>query len=355
MTITINRDEGKVCFCNEVITNSLASLSPIKLANFELIVQILCEQFDTKEDDTHEAKELNETIQVQEINQTMIIDYFDELSRKIMNENESIKTSIPMVIQYSMRDLEREMRNTTTTLFKIQEQLLSTKVNQSTKDKGAIGENKLYELLTENLKMREGYHIEQVNGISCSCDIVVRRLNFPTVRIESKTYTNEKVRYKEVEKFIRDLQQTNDHGIFVSLHTDIVGISNFEVQQLSNGKFAIYLTKNNFDIECIISMIHLIYKITDLTSSNDDMITISPEVLNTIQSHLKDYNNKLTTVKNHMRESTRLLSEVQLDIVEKMLMTSSSVNPSKETLSCTKCNKPYKSLAALKKHIEKCT
>jgi hypothetical protein len=97
--------------------------------------------------------------------------------------------------------------------------------------------------------------VSKVNGKSHSCDILVQRDDFPDISIESKAHgqnTGEKVRTREIEKFERDLLELDNHGIFVSIYSEIVGKGSLEIKQLPNAKFAIYLSKNMFDVDTIL-------------------------------------------------------------------------------------------------------
>jgi hypothetical protein len=246
----------------------------------------------------------------------------------------------------------------------------------SNKLKGMVGEDKLYDLLTDILMVRDGYIVEKVSGQTCNCDIVIKRDNHPTIRVESKAHgqnTNEKVRYREVEKFQRDLMQQNSHGIFVSLYSSIVGVSNFEIQQLSNGKFAIYLSNNNYDIDVIVDMIRLIYKLDSIVLKSNDgddvnIVKVTTECMTRVQSYIKDYGNKINSVKMHMKESMSLLNEIQLDMIAKVMLgdkgeiveikdkRDTKVNPSeiKDKVKCEWCNKEFIKNSGLSSHKKTC-
>jgi hypothetical protein len=136
------------------------------------------------------------------------------------------------------------------------------KAGQSTASKGRAGEFILFDLLSRHLRARDGFAVEHTAGQACSCDILVKRSGFPDIRIESKAHgqgSGEKVRSCNVVKFQRDLEHNRNHGIFVSLYTEIVNIGNFEIQQMPTGKFAIYLCKIGENVEPVVEMIQLLY------------------------------------------------------------------------------------------------
>jgi hypothetical protein len=124
----------------------------------------------------------------------------------------------------------------------------------STKAKGAEGEDRMYDILTDLLRTRDGYTVDRTHGQAFACDLLVTRTDHPDIRIEIKTHAD-KVRHKEVEKFIRDLQHTDCHGIFVSIHSGIVGVANLEIQHLPNNRFAIFPTNNDYDADAVVALI----------------------------------------------------------------------------------------------------
>jgi hypothetical protein len=236
------------------------------------------------------------------------------------------------------------------------------------KEKGQIGEDTLIENLSQVLMFRDGFSIEKVSGISCSCDILVKKQGMPDIRIESKAHEH-KVRQKEVEKFVRDLMNVNNHGIFVSLHSGIVGVNNFEIQHLSNGKFAIYLANNDYDTDTITDMIRLLYKLDELTSTTtpedeEGIIKVPVRVMTRVKQYMSDYSKKIYNAKGHLKESLAILSEVQMDLLEKTLLCNMDADAcanagakdsdchysQRPTQTCEYCNKSFKTDKGLRNH-----
>ena len=197
---------------------------------------------------------------------------------------------------------------------------------------GSSNENRLFNLLTDRLMQRDGYRIEQVNGQAHSCDIQIEKIDAPTVRIEVKAHgerSGEKVRYKEVERFRDDLIRLNEHGIMVSLYSGIVSVGAIEVEQLPNGKFAAFLANNNFDVDVIINMLHLMYKLDSIVVSAEDAdtndgttnhIRVPTDAMVRIRTYVKDYTKRLQSAKVHLRETITILNDIQMDVIEKVLM-----------------------------------
>ena len=308
-----------------------------------------------------------------------------DLLRDMEKQNHNIDNAITMTqkniaaLQLNIKNSEVKQADAVTRAQQSSEFVVSrldaidkqvARQSHSTKIKGMEGESHIFDLLNNRLYKRDGYIVEVVCGQAHSCDMVVKREKHPSIRIECKAVgqgTNEKVRYKDVEKFQRDLVQVNNHGLFVSIYSGIVGVGNFEIQQLSNGKFAMYLSNNNHDIDVIIDCMHLLYKLDSITSvveegeeDDENHILISVESMSRIQTYLKDYAKKLSTIKTHMKESITLLSEIQIDIIEKILLGNQPKPKAQEMKSigrnvCEYCKKEYASEKSCANHRRKCT
>lgn len=252
------------------------------------------------------------------------------------------------------------------------------KSDNNTKLIGEEGERKLIDLLTDRLMMRDGYIVDKVSGQAQSCDIIIKREGYPSIRIESKAHgklTGEKVRYKEVQKFQRDLLITQNHGIFVSLYSGVCGKQDFEIEQLMNGKFAIYLINNNFDVDAIVGMVRLLYQMDEIVKNNNTngsedeigCVKLSYESIKRVETYVKDFNVKILSIKAHMKESISLLNELTLDLVTKVLkgcrdddvreLKTKNYVLQKEKCGHEEvggCGKEFKNKAALRSHAKHC-
>lgn len=227
-------------------------------------------------------------------------------------------------------------------------------IRNTTGGRGKVGERALFDLLSERLMGRDGYTLEMVCGTAHSCDIAIKREGYPTVRIESKAHgrdSGEKVRARDVDKFRRDLLELNEHGIMVSLHSGIVGIGNLEIQQLENGKFAVYLSNNNYDTDMVVDMVHLLYKLDSVTNSSDSSVMLSSEILLRVRDRVQALSSKLDLAKRRMRETLTLLSEIELESLSALLLGSDAA-PTLPT--CSRCGKTFKSRAGLTGHARHC-
>ena len=321
---------------------------------------------------------LNESNIMNENNKREILNQLNNIptiSKGILNEILKDVETNTLNVKLVVNNLHTEMRENNNSILNIKtinEELRNKldnltnktiKDNNSNKIKGSNGENEIYNLLSEKLMTRDGYITEQVNGLSHSCDILIKCKNKPDIRIESKAHgqnNGEKVRQKEVEKFERDLIHTNNHGIFVSLYSNIVGKNSIDLIQLSNGKFAIYLSNNNYNIENIIDSMNIIYKIDSIikNSSNNDKFIISLETMTKLKSIINDNNTKINSVKLHLRDSINILNDLTLDMIDKLIINNElkieNKEINKEILACNWCNKKCKSISGLKNHKAIC-
>lgn len=266
----------------------------------------------------------------------------DKLCKQVSDNNESLGKLQHFTTDMNNRldSIEKELHRRAT----------------SNKHKGDVGEKQIYDLLGSRLYMKDGYTIEQVSGISHSCDILVKREGYPPIRIEVKAHT-ERVQSKEVEKFKRDLMELHNHGVFVSLHSDISGIQSHELEQLANGKFAVYLPNNEYDIDQVISMIHLLYKIDELISCDDSQnnIIVSRKVMSQVRDQIIEYNNQINRAKHHMKESLNILTELQLSSIERLILGNhDEIEKDIQSRTCDKCSKVFKKRSAMISHKKTC-
>lgn len=237
---------------------------------------------------------------------------------------------------------------------RLQETVVVAQARQSSSQstKGKLGENRLLELLSDRLTGRDDYVIELVCGMAHQCDISIKRLGHPEVRIESKAHgeqSGEKVRAKETARFQSDLTGLKLSGIFVSLHSSIVGKPDMAIEMLSTGKFAVYLGNNQYDVGVIESMLHLVYKLEAAVNREEEGLTVTPEAMVRVQLLLKTCTEKVNATKTHLRSALTMLTELTFDMVSRVLFGDDAAT-TVECHACTECKKVYKTAAALTTH-----
>jgi replicative DNA helicase len=296
----------------------------------------------------------------------------DVVQLAVTSSHQAMQSVQSNIIQQvtALTSLKHEAGTMSTKLDAIEKQLLAKSLEKkSAKAIGKESEDRLFDALAERLKARDGYAVTKVSGKSHSCDLVVACAGHPAVRIESKCY-EQKVGVAEVEKFKRDLLETNDHGLFVSLTSGIVCRSNFEVERLSNGKFAVYLADNKYDTEAIVEMVHLLYRLDAVAYSQSsvenakDSVEISNEVLGKIQVHLRDWDKSIQAVKRSMRNAIETLSQVQLKMVEELILGTggntggntgaTGGNTDADKIPCEWCGRDFKTMRGMQTHAASC-
>ena len=168
--------------------------------------------------------------------------------------------------------------------------------------------------------------------------------------------------------------QLDNHGIFVSLYSNIVGKGELELEQLSNGKFAIYLSNNAYNMDLIVDMIQLLYKIDKITDMHnaEGGVILTTETMIRIQRIIKENNNKILSLKSHLRQCVQIVNDIELDIVTDIITgqclrgerkeTKENESNKKETnekeelmkFKCSSCGKMLKSNTALISHMKHC-
>lgn len=230
------------------------------------------------------------------------------------------------------------------------------KESQNSKVKGTKCENKMHDLLTDYLLFRDGYEVINVSDTGHSADFLIKREKYPNIRLECKDY-DDRVPTSQVQKFVRDVQERNEYGLFVSVSSPITSFKSFEVQQLSTGKVAIYLANNNYDINTILEMINLIYRIDNMICKyngehKEEYLQISKENITRIQNAIMDYNDKIKMLKDSMNNSIRIINSLSFDVIEKLLLNEKTND--KQSFICEFCKKPFEKKSGLGGHIKHC-
>lgn len=250
--------------------------------------------------------------------------------------------------------LRRGTEDVLTRVEKLHETVVVAQVRQSSNQsvKGKVGENKLLEMLSERLTSRDDYEVDLVCGMAHQCDISIKRLGHPEVRIESKAHgeqSGEKVRARETTRFQNDLIGLKLSGIFVSIHSSIVGKADMAIDMLSTGKFAVYLGNNQYDVCVIESMLHLVYKLEAAIDRSEEGITVTPQAMARVQLLLKTCTDKVNATKIHLQSALTMLTELTFDMISRILFGDEVASSVDHT--CGECTKVYKTSGALASHM----
>lgn len=278
----------------------------------------------------------------------------------------SIKSSIAECMSSFHTETIRhncELKSTTDAIHRKVESIAALK-HQGSKAKGESSEIAIYELLCSRLHPYAGYNIERVHGKERSCDIKICKNDEPTIRIEVKNYgefNGLRVPEGEVEKFQRDLLTTNDHGIFISLNTGISGMGeHLDFQVLPNRKIAVYVSNNRYDVDVLTDLVFFIYRLDKVIKPHDksESYELTRQTVDHIQSFLRNFTEKLSSAKAHIKQSLDLLNNITLDSIEGLILGTfevgeeegSTLETREKPFSCDICKQPCASRQTILNH-----
>ncbi|MEW5314998.1 MAG: hypothetical protein WDW38_006455 [Sanguina aurantia] len=199
------------------------------------------------------------------------------------------------------------------------------------------------------LTSREDFQVDLVCGQAHQCDISIKRLGHPEVRVECKAHgeqTGEKVRARETARFQSDLPD-------------------LAIEMLPTGKFAVYLGNNQYDVGVIECMLHLVYRLEAATVTTLDgragagTVSVTPEAMQRVQLMLKSCGDKVHAIKVHLRSALTILTDMTFDMISRTLLgdevTTQALAPTRVGLpqshGCSECEMSYKTAAGLLSHV----
>lgn len=226
--------------------------------------------------------------------------------------------------------------------------------------KGAEAEEAVTDVICRRLRSTDGYSVEEVHGESMGCDIHVKRAGWATgVRVEVKSigeYNGYKVPSRDVQKFQRDMSKhPMDHGVFVSMHGGIVGYGGFAFEQLPSGKFAIFLSEAEKDLDHVAEMVSLLFKLEETIARDEEEdedekesgVSVPAERMAAVKKQVEAWSANITSARVYMRETCKLLDGMHLDLLESLLLGGEPELKYK----CEHCGKSYKTRSGRSEHI----
>jgi hypothetical protein len=283
-----------------------------------------------------------------------------EILINLESKSETINTIVNN-LQNNINKMDNEMekiniinQNTNDIKMNIDEINKQIIKNKNSSIKGKESEYKLYELLLDKLKISDGFNVEHVGKNPNSCDILIKKYKNQNVRIECKDYCRS-VNKEEVEKFYRDLKETKDCGIFISLSSGICGRRNIEIEKIDINQYAILISNNNYDIDIIETMLNIIYKLNDINvlSNSDNNIIIDNIKINKINNFVEKNKIQLDEIKKNLIKTIQSINEIKFDEILNII-TDNILLDNKTTFYCNNCNTSFKSKAGLINHSKVC-
>jgi len=254
-----------------------------------------------------------------------------ELLVKKMNENSNDKSKMDDVLN-ELSDFLNKMKN-------------------SSVHKGNYGQNILENVLNSAFPSSQ---IVNTSGTKASGDFMIKRDNKPVILVENKDYKYN-VNADEVKKFIRDINEQNTHGIFLSQHSGITTKTNYTID-IYEGKVLVYLHNVEYNpdiIKCAVNIIdNLAYKVEII--ENDEGETISKETLQKINSDFQVFLTKkqlaIDTAKDIQKKLLVHIEDIAFPTLSDWL-SNKGVNMNNAcTYHCEICSQVFTNKRALASH-----
>lgn len=243
-------------------------------------------------------------------------------TENFLNLRESLdKTKLELILELKNNKQHNDMPVILHVINELKEKVNQQELKKQTnKHKGETGETGLKNVLETVLPSRDGYIVTTTNTMSHSCDLNIEKVGFPDIRIESKAYTGP-VPSTETKKFLSDIKGLGTHGIFVSLHSNICGKKQIEIDLLPNKTIAVYISNNNYDGDMIKEYVNLIYSLHTIISEPNfnNNIVVSPQTLESLNLHIVDLHNNITALRSNMNLGITMLNRISTSSIEKLL------------------------------------
>jgi len=181
---------------------------------------------------------------------------------------------------------------------------------QNSSNKGAASEMAIENVLNNMFPSGE---IKNTANIKASGDFFVRRLNSPSVIIENKVYQRN-VNLEEIQKFIRDIEETKCHGIFLSQSSGITSKGNYTID-IHKGNILVYVHNVNYSKEKIKVAFDIIDNLDQklkLISQNKQENTITQDELDSINQEFQSFiNQKVSLIQSAKEIQKKLIYQIE--------------------------------------------
>jgi len=224
------------------------------------------------------------------------------------------------------------------------------KWKNSSTHKGNYGQNMLEGVLNSAYPSAE---IVNTSGLKASGDFILKRESKPTIMFENKDYKSN-VNNDEVKKFVRDVNELQTHGIFLSQASGIISKNNYHID-ICEGKILVYVHNVEYNTDIIKSAVNIIdnlaYKVEVI--ENDEGETISKEILDNINSDFQVFLNKKQTALNTAKDiQKRLITQIEELAFPSLAewLDNKGVSTTTCTFECDICKMVFANKRALASH-----
>jgi len=265
---------------------------------------------------------------------------------------ESFENKIILLLSNMQQNLSEANSKNNNTQEQVMEELkefLGKYKNSSFK--GQLAENKLDNILNTSFPSAE---VVKTAGKAKTGDFMLVRGENDKIMIENKDYSAN-VSPSEIKKFIRDIEEQNCHGIFLSQYSGITSKNNFQID-IHNNNILLYLHSVNYNDERIKMAVDIIDNLSaklkqlDLPSDSEN---ISSEVLTEINKEYQQFitqkESLATVLRDSHKKTMQLIYDFHLPQLDQYL-GSKFAQVAVTTYACNICNdylaKNPKALAA---------
>ena len=220
--------------------------------------------------------------------------------------------------------------------------------------KGTLSENRLYNIINDEYLSSEIINTSNNTGQG---DLILKRLNRVPILFETKNYANN-VKKEEVDKFIRDIENTQYNGIMISQTSGIIGKENFQID-IHNNNILIYIHKGDYDIAKIKLAVNTIDFLSDkILTMKNNKINIDTDLLKNINAEYQQLiivkENLNNNLKDYYKKTLDIYSNIELPCLNKFL-SNYYANNNKNIKICEICKKyETTSLLSLARHLPSC-
>tara|TARA_Y100000389_G_scaffold196549_1_gene229653 strand:- start:2297 stop:3652 length:1356 start_codon:yes stop_codon:yes gene_type:complete len=219
--------------------------------------------------------------------------------------------------------------------------------------KGNIGEGKLETILNG---IFPSSNIQNTTGTARAGDFMVNRDGLHSIMFETKDYFHN-VPNTEVDKFIRDVEQRNTHGIFLSQSSGIATKEDFRIDMYDNNVM-IFVHNVHYSPDkirlAVVMLDHIVAKLDEFEIKGD---TISDDTMKNINAEFKIFvqnkTNAIDCLKRFNKEMLTTLTGMELPELASLLSAKYATNDT-TTCKCSICNREFKNAKGLAAHKKYC-